>query len=61
MSSGWIIFFEISLVLGLCLFFGIQQIREINRLQREREAKKAEAESKTGAEAGARTGDREAS
>ncbi len=42
MSSGWIIFFEIALVLGLCLFFAIHQIREVNRLQREREAKKAE-------------------
>ena len=48
MSSGWIIFFEISLVLGLCLFFGIQQIREVNRLEREREAKKAAA--RTGAQ-----------
>jgi hypothetical protein len=41
MTSGWIIFFEISIVLGVCLFFGFQQLRELNRLERERERKRA--------------------
>lgn len=45
MSSGVIIFLEISLVLGLCLVFGIRELRNLRRYDRERAARnKAEAE-----------------
>lgn len=36
MSSGVIIFLEISLVLGLALFFGVREIRNMRRYDRER-------------------------
>lgn len=42
MRSGWIIFFEISLVLGAALFFGIREIVNLRRFDRERAAKSAE-------------------
>lgn len=39
MSSGVIIFFEISLVLGLALVFGVRELRNLRRFDRERAAK----------------------
>lgn len=46
MSSGVIIFLEISLVLGLCLVFGVRELRNLRRYDRERAARnKAEADS----------------
>lgn len=36
MSSGVIIFLEISLVLGLCLVFGVRELRNLRRYDRER-------------------------
>jgi hypothetical protein len=46
-SSGVIIFLEISLVLGLCLVFGVRELRNLRRYDRERaERNKAEAEQK---------------
>lgn len=45
MSSGLIIFLELSLVLGLALFFGIRELRNLRRYDRERAGKaKREAE-----------------
>lgn len=45
MSSGLIVFFEISLVLGLALVFGVREIVNLRRYDRERAARnKAEAE-----------------
>ena len=44
MSSGLIIFLELSLVLGLALFFGIRELRNLRRYDRER-AEKARLES----------------
>lgn len=45
MSSGVIIFLEISLVLGFALVFGIREIINLRRFDRERAARnKAEAE-----------------
>jgi hypothetical protein len=45
MSSGVIIFFEISLVLGLALVFGVRELRNLRKYDRERAARnKAEAE-----------------
>ncbi len=45
MSSGLIIFFEISLVLGFALFFGVREIFNLRRYDRERAARnKAQAE-----------------
>ena len=41
MSSGVIIFLEISLVLGLALFFGIRELVNLRRYDRERAAKNA--------------------
>ncbi len=41
MTSGWIIFCEISLVLGFALVFGIREIVNLRRFDRERAAKKA--------------------
>ncbi|MFM9861246.1 hypothetical protein RUR49_22540 [Pseudoxanthobacter sp. M-2] len=47
MTSGWIIFLEILLVLGLAIGWGVHEIRGLNRLKREREAReKAEAASR---------------
>lgn len=44
MSSGVIIFLEISLVLGLALVFGVRELRNLRRYDRERaEKNKAEA------------------
>lgn len=43
MSSGLIIFLELSLVLGLALFFGIRELRNLRRYDRER-AEKAKRE-----------------
>jgi hypothetical protein len=46
MTSGWIIFLEILLVLGLAIGWGVHEIRGLNRLKREREAReKAEGAS----------------
>ncbi len=39
MTSGWIIFLEILLVLGLAIGWGVHEIRGLNRLKREREAR----------------------
>ncbi len=45
MSSGVIIFLEISLVLGLALVFGVREVLNMRRYDRERAARsKAEAE-----------------
>lgn len=45
MSSGVIIFLEISLVLGLCLVFGIRELANLRRYDRERaERNKADAD-----------------
>lgn len=45
MSSGAIFFFEISLVLGLALVFGVREIVNLRRFDRERAARnKAEEE-----------------
>lgn len=45
MSSGLIIFFEISLVLGFALVFGLREIANMRRYDRERAARsKAKAE-----------------
>jgi uncharacterized membrane protein YcjF (UPF0283 family) len=49
MTSGWIIFLEILLVLGLAIGWGVREIRGLDRLKREREAReKAEAMSRAG-------------
>ena len=49
MTSGWIIFLEILLVLGLAIGWGVHEIRGLDRLKREREAReKAEARSRAG-------------
>jgi hypothetical protein len=46
-SSGVIIFLEITLVLGFALFFGIRELRNLRRYDRERDARnRAEAEKK---------------
>jgi hypothetical protein len=46
MSSGVIIFLEVSLVLGLALVFGVRELRNLRRYDRERAARnKAAAES----------------
>ena len=48
MSSGIIIFLEISLVLGLALVFGVREIVNLRKYDRERDAKnKAEADRKS--------------
>jgi hypothetical protein len=47
MSSGLIIFLELSLVLGLALFFGIRELRNLRRYDRER-AEKAKREAEDG-------------
>lgn len=45
MSSGVIIFLEISLVLGFALVFGVREIINLRRFDRDRAARnKAEAE-----------------
>ena len=36
MSSGWIIFLELSLVLGLALFFGMRELRNLRKYDRDR-------------------------
>jgi len=41
MSSGVIIFLEITLVLGFALFFGIREIVNLRRFDRERAARNA--------------------
>ena len=47
MSSGVIIFLEISLVLGFALVFGVRELRNLRRYDRERAARnKEEAERK---------------
>lgn len=43
MSSGWIILLEILLVLGLAIGWGVYELRSLNRLQREREARERDA------------------
>lgn len=39
MTSGWIILLEILLVLGLAIGWGVFELRTLNRLKREREAR----------------------
>lgn len=39
MSSGIIILFELSLVLGLALVFGVRELRNLRRYDRERAAR----------------------
>lgn len=39
MTSGWIIFFEIMIVLGVAIGWGVYEIRGLNRLKRERETR----------------------
>ncbi len=39
MNSGWIIFLEISLVLGLAFFFGVRELVNLRRYDRERAAR----------------------
>jgi hypothetical protein len=41
MSSGVIIFLEITLVLGFALVFGVREIRNMRRYDRERAARAA--------------------
>jgi hypothetical protein len=41
MSSGVIVFLELALVLGFALFFGIREIRNLKRYDRERAEKAA--------------------
>lgn len=41
MTSGWIIFFEIALVLGLALVFGVREIVNLRKFNRERAARNA--------------------
>jgi hypothetical protein len=36
MSPGWIIFAELTLVLGLALFFGFRELHNLRRYDRER-------------------------
>jgi hypothetical protein len=36
LSSGWIIFLELSLVLGLALFFGMRELRNLRKYDRDR-------------------------
>ncbi|MFN3549162.1 MAG: hypothetical protein ACK4U0_16875 [Mesorhizobium sp.] len=36
MSSGYIILFELVLVLGLALVFGVRELRNLRRYERER-------------------------
>lgn len=44
MSSGVIVFLEITLVLGLALVFGVRELRNLRRYDRERaERNRAEA------------------
>lgn len=43
MSSGLIILLELGLILGLALFFGIRELRNLRRYDRER-AEKARRE-----------------
>jgi len=38
-SSGVIVFLELSLVLGLALVFGVREFRNLRRYDREREAR----------------------
>jgi hypothetical protein len=42
-SSGVIIFFELTLVLGLALVFGVRELRNLRRYDRERAARNLEA------------------
>ena len=44
MSSGWIIFGELTLVFGVSAFFGIKEIRNLRRFNRERAERNAAAE-----------------
>lgn len=46
MNSGVIIFFEITLVLGLALVFGIRELRNLRRYDRERAARNLEEQSR---------------
>ncbi len=44
MNSGVIIFFELALVLGVALVFGVRELRNLRRYDRERaERNRAEA------------------
>lgn len=47
MSSGYIILFELVLVLGLALVFGVRELRNLRRYDRER-AERARLASDTG-------------
>jgi hypothetical protein len=57
MTSGWIIFLEILLVLGLAIGWGVHEIRGLNRLKRERKAREKAAGGASAAAAPGPTGD----
>jgi hypothetical protein len=57
MTSGWIIFLEILLVLGLAIGWGVHEIRGLNRLKREREAREKSEGGATAPAAPGPTGD----
>lgn len=48
MSSGVIIFLELTLVLGFALLFGLREIRNMRRYDRERAAKNAQGDGADG-------------
>lgn len=39
MSSGWMLLLEMLLVLGVAIGWGVHELRTLNRLKREREAR----------------------
>ncbi|WP_187972603.1 hypothetical protein [Aquibium microcysteis] len=43
MSSGYIILFELVLVLGLALVFGVRELRNLRRFDRERAERNRQA------------------
>ncbi len=44
MSSGVIVFLELALVLGVALVFGVRELRNMRRYDRERAARRAAEE-----------------
>lgn len=61
MSSGYIILFELVLVLGLALVFGVRELRNLRRFDRERAERNRQAGGETGSgrEAASAADDRE--
>lgn len=47
MSSGYIILFELVLVLGLALVFGVRELRNLGRFDRERAERNRQASGET--------------